>query len=462
MKRSKSGGRLFGTNGARGVVGVDMTPELVFSIGAAFGSMRRGKIAVGRDTRTSGEMLLHALKAGLLSTGCDIVDCGVLPTPALQFLVRGEFTGGAMITASHNPPEYNGIKVIDADGTEMGDNETAALERLVRSGEFAIQSWDGTGKETAEPDSVGRYTDAIVARFPGSPGKGMLVAIDTGSGPACRTTPEILRRIGCRVLTVNGTMDGTFPGRQPEPSEQGLAALSALVVGSGADFGIAHDGDADRAVFLDENGRYVEENAELALVARYICRRRKGAIVTPVSTSRLVGMIAEEEGCGVVYTKVGSINVARKMLALIREGKDVVFGGEGNGGLIYPEFQFCRDGGMTAAMMVAILAEEKKKLSAIVASLPRRFMIKGKISAPAGHAVLAALSREFARDTIDRLDGVKIIRGESWALIRESGTEPLVRIVVESPDQEQAASFYKEVTAAVQGSLERKGSRKKR
>ncbi len=448
-KNSSCSTRLFGTNGVRGIVGVDMTPDLVFSIGAAFGSMRRGIIAVGRDTRTSGEILLHALKAGLLATGCDVVDCGILPTPALQFLIKGQFVGGAMITASHNPPEYNGVKIIEADGTEMGDDETLELERLIADRAFTVQSWDNTGKETRDPNLIDHYIDAIVARFPGSPGSRMLVAVDPGSGPACRTTPEILRRIGCRVLTVNGAMDGTFPGRLPEPSENDLATLSALVISSGADFGIAHDGDADRAVFVDESGRFIEENVELALVARHISRSRKGVIVTPVSTSQLIETVAKEEGCSVVYTKVGSINVARRMHALIREGNTVIFGGEGNGGLIFPEHQFCRDGGMTAAIMVSILAKEKKKLSAIISCLPRRFMVKGKIPTAEAHAVMTGLTGRFSRDTIDRLDGLKIIRGTSWALIRESGTEPLVRIIVESADKEQVTAFYEEVTSAI-------------
>ena len=453
MKRSGNAGRLFGTNGVRGIVGADMPPDLVFSIGAAFGSMRKGRIAVGKDTRTSGEMLIHALKAGLLATGCDVVDCGILPTPALQFLIKGQYAGGAMITASHNPPEYNGVKIIEADGTEMGDEETLELERNIANRTFKMQSWEYTGKETIDPTLVDNYIDAIVARFPHNPGSGMLVAVDPGSGPACRTTPKILRRIGCRVLTVNGVMDGTFPGRLPEPSEHGLAALSALVVSSGADFCIAHDGDADRAVFLDENGRYIEENAELLLVARHICRKNKGIIVTPVSTSQLVETIAKENGSSVVYTKVGSINVARTMHAIIRDGNVVVFGGEGNVGLIYPDHQFCRDGGMTAAVMVSILAEEREKLSEIVSSLPRRSMVKGKIPAADADAVINGLTGRFSKDNIDRLDGLKIIRGSSWALIRKSGTEPLMRITVESEDNEQAEVFYKEVTSAIQDLL---------
>jgi phosphomannomutase/phosphoglucomutase len=426
-----------------------MTPDLVMRICAAFGSMRPGKIAVGRDTRTSGGMLLHAAAAGLLAAGCDVVDCGILPTPALQYLVRGQFNGGAMITASHNPPEYNGIKIIEPDGTEMGETETRELERRIVAGSYAVRPWDQTGSLTRAPDLIERYTDAIVARFPAKPGTGMLVAVDPGSGPACRTTPAILRRIGCRVLTVNGAMDGTFPGRLPEPSEAGLKGLSDLVLSARAAFGVAHDGDADRAVFVDENGRYVEENAEFALIARSVCRDHTGLVVTPVSTSQVVEEAVGQEGCSVVYTNVGSINVARTMHALIAEGKPVVFGGEGNGGLIYPDHQFCRDGGMTAAVMVAILAREQAPLSRLVADLPSRFMIKGKIATADAPSVSAGLSALYRSDTLDRRDGLKILRGKTWALVRASGTEPLMRIIVESDDPATAQALYAELMAAI-------------
>ncbi|HOX34899.1 MAG TPA: phosphoglucosamine mutase [Methanoregulaceae archaeon] len=442
--------RLFGTNGVRGRAGIDMTPDLVLRIGIALGSMRNGTIAVGRDTRTSGEMLLHAIKAGLLATGCDVVDCGILPTPALQYLIRGTYAGGAMITASHNPPEYNGVKIIEPDGTEMGDEETLELERRIAGPSFTLQPWQSIGKETSAPGLVSRYIDGIVARFPDLPGTGMLVVADPGSGPACATTPEILRRIGCRVLTVNGTMDGTFPGRLPEPSEDGLAALSDLVQSSGAAFGVAHDGDADRAVFVDENGRFVEENCELALFARSVCRTTKGYVVTPVSSSGMIETVARESGCTVIATRVGSINVARTMHALIREGKTVVFGGEGNGGPIFPSHQFCRDGGMTAAMMVAILAAEGRPLSALVAGLPRRVMIKGKIATADPGAILAEIAGRFPDDTIDRLDGLKILRGTAWVLVRASGTEPLIRIIADADTGEEASALYNEVSAIIE------------
>jgi phosphomannomutase/phosphoglucomutase len=273
----------------------------------------------------------------------------------------------------------------------------------------------------------------------------MLVAVDPGSGPACTTTPEILKMLGCRVLTVNGNADGRFPGRMPEPTPDGLSALSALVISSGASFGVAHDGDADRAVFVDEKGNFVEENQEFALVVQHLCQLQKGIIVTPVSTSQLVEAIALQEGCSVTYTRVGSIYVARTMHSLIKEGKHVMFGGEGNGGLIFPSHQFCRDGGMTAATMVSILASGDAKLSDLVSCLPRRYMIKDKVRSTKAGKVIETLGRAFRHDVTEHTDGIKISRGSTWALIRASGTEPLIRILVESDDKASVELFYHEL-----------------
>jgi phosphomannomutase/phosphoglucomutase len=445
MTAQKIQKRLFGTNGVRGVAGKDLTPELVFTIGRALGHLRKGRIAVGRDTRTSGETLGKALRAGLLATGCDVHDCGILPTPALQYLVRDGFSAGAMITASHNPPEYNGVKIIEPDGTEMGDEETLQLEELIFGPPLPVTGWDRAGKEVQVPRAIERYIEGVLRHFPGSPGTGMTVVVDPGSGPACITTPEILTGLGCRVITVNGIMDGTFPGRLPEPSVEGLKTLAALVLSCGASFGVAHDGDADRAVFIDENGQFVEENAEFALVLRHICQQKRGIIVTPVSSGQVVEETARREGSTVRYTPVGSIYVARTMRALIEEGEPVIFGGEGNGGLIFPDHQFCRDGGMTAAMMVSLLSQSGKTVSELVRQLPERHIIKDKIVAENGAEILALLPGQFPGCTIDRTDGVKIFTQNAWALVRASGTEPVIRIIIDAKSPDAGRTVYRDL-----------------
>lgn len=445
MQTTKFQKRLFGTNGVRGVVGKDITPELVLDIGKALGTMRRGCIAVGRDTRTSGETLVKALKSGLLATGCDVIDCGILPTPALQYIIKDRFDGGAVITASHNPPEYNGVKIIEADGTEMGDEETLKLEELIFDHAGSVKSWEETGTEIIAHHLIRDYIGAVVHHFPPRTGSGMTVVVDPGSGPACLTTPQILTAMGCRVITLNGIPDGSFPGRLPEPSPAGLKGLSELVLSSGSAFGVAHDGDADRAVFIDENGQFVEENAEFSLVAQFLCNKKKGAVVTPVSTSQMGELAVKKEGCTITYTPVGSIYVARTMRGLIEKGNAVVFGGEGNGGLIFPDHQFCRDGGMTAAMMVFILASTGQKISTLVSALPRRYIIKGKMSSAQGSQVLEHLKTIYSQYRLELTDGVKIFQGQSWALVRTSGTEPIIRIIVDSDTEDTGRVFYTEL-----------------
>lgn len=449
MSLTKQSKRLFGTNGVRGVMGKDMTPEIMLNLGAALGSMRKGTIAVGRDTRTSGPALSHAIKSGLLLTGCNVVDCGVLPTPALQYLVKQHFDAGAMITASHNPPEYNGLKVIEPDGTEMGDEATIELENHYFSKTFDIKPWDAVGRESEESYRLEEYISAIVSQFPNKIGEGITVVVDPGSGPAVLTTSEILTRMGCRVHTINDQPDGHFPGRLPEPSVEGLKNLSDTVISTKAAFGVAHDGDADRAVFVDENGKYIEENQEFGIIADEICTHKKGLVVTPVSSSQIIEKIAEKHGSRVQYTPVGSIYVARTMLDHITNGENVVFGGEGNGGLIFPTHQFCRDGGMTAATMVQVIKSQNIPLSKLVQKLPPNVMIKEKIHSAKADAVIQKLIETFSQHKIDRTDGVRISKQDAWALIRPSGTEPFMRIIVESDTKENADKFHQEIMTAI-------------
>ena len=257
--------------------------------------------------------------------------------------------------------------------------------------------------------------------------------------------------MGCRVHTLNATLDGTFPNRAPEPSIEGLLPLAQMVTATHAALGMAHDGDADRTVFVDEKGRYIEENREFALIARSMCRETKGVVVAPVSTSRIIEEVAGESGCSVDYTAVGSIYVARRMMGLIAGGTPVVMGGEGNGGLIYPGHQFCRDGAMTAAKMVSLLALSGTPLSEMADSLPRYHMIKEKIRTGDARALVAGLVERYRAEKPDLTDGMRLNRDDSWALVRASGTEPLVRITVESRREKEAEDLLGEIRDAIRG-----------
>ena len=221
------------------------------------------------------------------------------------------------------------------------------------------------------------------------------------------------------------------------------------MLANNAAFGVAHDGDADRAVFVDNNGVFVEENQEFALFAQYICQNATGTIVTPVSTSLLIEMIAETAGCTVTYTPVGSIYVARKMRELIETGNTVIFGGEGNGGLIFPDHQFCRDGGMTAATLVLLLATSDKSFSSLLSALPQRRMIKEKIKTPYGLQLIEQLNKKYAQESVDHTDGLKLKRNRTWALIRASGTEPLVRVMVDAEDSKTGLALFEEIENSV-------------
>jgi phosphomannomutase/phosphoglucomutase len=354
-----------------------------------------------------------------------------------------------MVTASHNPPEYNGVKVIDTDGTEMGDGEVIQLEDRLFSRRFELSPWDRVGRQSSAPGMIEEYLAAVAGHFPPGTGDGLTVVVDPGSGAGSGTTPEILTRMGCRVHSLNAIPDGTFPNRLPEPSAEGLEPLSQMVKATRAAMGMAHDGDADRTVFIDEKGGFIEENREFALIARAMCREKKGVIVTPVSTSRIIEEVAGEYGCSVDYTAVGSIYVARRMMDLIAGGTPVVMGGEGNGGLIYPDHQFCRDGAMTAAKMVSLLSLSGESLSAMAGSLPQYHMIKEKMQIGNAHALIAGLAGRYADESPDLTDGMRLNRDDSWALVRASGTEPLVRITVESRKRKEAADLLGEIREAI-------------
>lgn len=454
-KREK---KYFGTNGVRGVTGVDMTPVFALGIAQAFGTMLgEGKtVGLGRDTRTSGPALGAAVRAGLMACGCDVIDFGVVPTPCLQYLILDhKLDGGVMITASHNPPEYNGIKIIEADGTEMGDERTLELEDILIQKRSVVSAWDKVGNCTEEPQARKLYIDSIVVQFPKDCGKGITVAVDPGNGPAAATTAEILRRLGCNVHTINAEFNGLFPGRLPEPSPEGLANLSALVQATGAAFGVAHDGDADRAIFVDENGAFMDGNITFALLASYFCEKNPGSvIVTPVSTSGIVAEVGKKYNCTTTYTVVGSIYVARTMRELIANKENIVIGGEGNGGIIYPKHQFCRDGGMSAATMLGFVAAKSEPLSKLIEELPKFTMYQEKRKTTRAKEIVAHMKKYFANCPIDDRDGVRITRGGAWALIRPSGTEPLVRFFAESQDPAEAKILIDEIFTEIKPYLE--------
>jgi len=425
-------GELFGTDGVRGVANEDLTPEMALNLGRVMGTLRR-KVAVAMDTRLSSPMLKSAVIAGLTSCGCDVVDLGVAPTPALQYYVKcRDVEGGVVITASHNPREYGGIKFIQDDGREFTRDMDEECERIYKSKTFKIASWDKIG-QVYRDEYMRLYIDGILKEvdLDAIYDRGFKVVIDCGNGAGCVTSPQILRELGCEVISLNSHPDGRFPQRSPEPVEENLGLLKRVVKEVGADLGVAHDGDADRATFVDEKGRFVSEDVVLALMAKYYVEGRGGKVVTPVSSSKCVEDVVVEAGGEVIYTPVGSPVVAETMLKV-----KAVFGGEGNGGLIFPEHLLARDGAMSFAKVLELMALEKKPISELVKVIPKYHMIKTKVPCRDKIKLLKGLREMFPEANFT--DGARIDYEDSWILIRPSGTEPIVRVFAEAKSRKKA------------------------
>jgi phosphoglucosamine mutase len=435
---------LFGTNGVRGIANEYINPELAVNLARSLGTYMdsKGTVAIGCDSRISGQMLKSAAIAGALSTGLNVIDVGVVPTPSIQYYVRDHADAGIVITASHNPRQYNGIKLIAGDGTEFPRDGEKEIEKIYLSGKYSIVSWEKTGSFKTDLGVNEYYIRNVIDSVDAEKilSHKLKIVVDTGCGAGSLTLPFLLRELGCQVLTLGAQPDGTFPWRNPEPTPDALTELSNLVKFTGADLGAAHDGDADRIVFMDENGEFVNEEVLLAMMAKYMLEREKGPIVTPVSSSQRMADVAKDAGVELYWTAVGSINVARKMMEV-----NAVFGGEGNGGLIFPKHQYCRDGAMACAKILEILAGGKK-LSELAKSVPQYFNAKTKIPSVNTQATMEKVKDEASSLGLkmDITDGVKIWYEDGWVLIRPSGTEPIFRIFAEAKKQERAEELMQE------------------
>ena len=430
--------RLFGTNGIRGKIREEFKPDFLAKIGLAIGTyLSPGSwVIIGSDTRVSGNMVKSAVISGLLAAGVNVVDIGIAPTPAIQLYTKNHGDFGIAITASHNPPEFNGVKCIAPDGTELPRNEEEKIEEIFFSSRFRLVSWKDVGRYTIAHGANEEYIEAVLSHVDVEKirERKFTVVIDCANGASCFTSPYLLEKLGCRVISLNCQPDGTFPGHESEPKPQNLRDLMALVKDVRADLGAAHDGDADRAIFVDENGRFIHGDKTLTLVAREIAKKNAGKFVTPVSTSMAFEEVVKKYGGEVIYTRVGAPIVARRMIE-----EHAIFGGEENGGLIFPEHQYCRDGAMALAKILEIMAESGKKLSTLINELPSYY--QGKISVKCDNSkkaeVLEKLKEKLKNERINTMDGVKIMHEDWWVLIRPSGTEPIYRIYAEAKSEEK-------------------------
>jgi phosphomannomutase/phosphoglucomutase len=431
-------GRIFGTNGIRFVIDKNLDPNFVLDSALAIGTYFRNKrLVLGMDTRTSGPLVKSILVSGLTSCGCEIVDLGVVPSPCIQLAAKDKQTPGVIITASHNPPEFNGIKCIDERGMELSRDEEEKIEELFWDRRFELAGWKDL-RGISGLDYTREYISSVVSKVDSDAVRkaGLKVVIDCANGPASLTSPRIFEELGCEVVTLNGQPSGE-PARPFEPTIDNLGELMLLVRSAGANLGIAHDGDADRTIFVDEKGDYVHGDRSLAIVAKHIVQEKKGIVVTPVSSSQCIEDVVTKAGGKVHYTRVGAPLVARTMAE-----KGAVFGGEENGGLIFPEHLYCRDGGMGAAKMLEIIAGRKKKLSALLREIPHYSQFKTKI--PCLEKKMQQVTKKLANRLrkkgrkISTIDGIKLFEKNGWVLIRPSGTEPYIRIFSEGKTDKDA------------------------
>jgi phosphomannomutase/phosphoglucomutase len=447
LLRSK---KLFGTNGIRGLANKELTPEVAVKAAMAIGTFfKRRRLIVGHDARTSGPMLTKAVNSGLTATGCDVYLVGMLPTPTLQFSVKKRAMDGAvMITASHNPPEYNGIKVMWNDGIEISHEQESEIERIFFNDEMSLAEWRNIGQTRELSGIIREYVESIkthvnVERIRE---KNYHVVVDAGNSVGALASPLLLRDLGCRTTTINADIDGTFPGRPPEPRPENLTDLARVVKSIDADMGVAYDGDADRSIFVDETGEVHMGDKTFALAEKYFLKENPNQkIVTPISSSTLVQDVADANQGEIVWTKVGSVTVAQKMKELKTK-----LGGEENGGIFYGPHQPVRDGAMSTALILDIMAKSNEKLSKLINELPKYFLEKSKVDCPEKLKEpllkeLIALSKGMKTNTID---GIKIwFNDQSAILIRPSGTEPIYRLYAEAKTQTGASELVSKYTS---------------
>lgn len=439
--------RLFGTNGIRGVPNVDLTADFCSRVGRSIGDFfPGGAIAMGRDTRYTGDFVFASVLSGILSSGADVIDLGVLPTPALQYYCKTNGLYGVVITASHNPPRFNGIKCIDRDGTELDRSVEEKIEDEYYAGNFSEVPWQDIGRVRSRNDAVDLYHDAILSRINAEriSGREFKVLVDAGNGASYFSTPRLMEKLNCSLTTLNANPDGRFSSRDSEPKPSNLGNLIALMKTGQFDLGIAHDGDADRAVFIDEKGRFVDGDKTLCLIVGSVISRGD-RVVTPISSSNAIDEVCESKGAILIRTRVGAPVVSRKMIE-----EQALVGGEENGGVIYGKHQYCRDGAMTAALVLDLMARTDKPMSALISGIPDYTIVKEQVelSMDAGN-LLDAVSKHPSVETADFTDGIKVIREDGWILIRPSGTEPIIRIYGQSKSRDTAGKYCSEFVGIV-------------
>ncbi|MCV0411986.1 phosphoglucosamine mutase [Nitrosarchaeum sp.] len=429
--------KFFGTNGIRGVFSKDFSLEFVHDMTLAIATyFKSGPILVGYDGRESSQIIAKVVCSAINYTGLDCNNAGLVPTPCLEYAVKKlGYSGGIMITASHNPPQYNGIKPAAKDGVEISREDELIIEDI-----FLNKNWiknpskfGTTGKENRAIDV---YVNGIISQIDSQniKSKHLRVVLDLGNGAQAVTAPIFCKSVGCEIFLINDKIDGQFPGRGSEPTPQNLSKLSKSVKENNADFGIAFDGDGDRSIFCDNNGEILTGDKSALVLTKFLLQKNPNSlVVTCLNSGSNIELVANEFNSKVIRTKVGSVEVSRKMVPT-----NALIGFEENGGFMFGKHNQVRDGCMTLALMMDLLAKSEKTLSELISELPPSFTTKDKVpsSQDDSKKLIKSLKEEFPNSDIT--DGIKItIDSKNWVMIRPSGTEPIIRIYGEAESQQK-------------------------
>ena len=429
--------KFFGTNGIRGVFPDDFNLEFIHDMTLSIGTyFEKGPILIGYDGRDSSPLICKIITSTLNSIGINCNIAGLVPTPCLEYAVKSlGYSGGIMITASHNPPQYNGIKPAGKDGVEISREDELLIEDIYLKNNWLSnpEKWGTTEEETR---SIETYLNGIKSHVNSKliESKSFKVVLDLGNGAQAVSAPDFCKKVNCETILVNETIDGKFPGRGSEPTPQNLSVLSKTVIENQADFGIAFDGDGDRSIFCDNLGNILTgDRSALILIQNILTKNPNSLVVTCLNSGTNTEVLTEKYNSKVIRTKVGSVEVSRKMLST-----NALIGFEENGGFMFGKHNQVRDGCMSLALMLDLLAITDNTLSDQISKLPQSFTTKDKIQCSSQDAkqIISSLKTEFPES--DLSDGIKIIiDSKNWVMIRPSGTEPIVRIYAESESQKK-------------------------
>ena len=440
-------------SGVRGVIGDSLTPTLLTRFAQAFGTyIGSGTVVIGRDPRTSGEMVEQAVIAGLLSSGVRVIDIGMCPVPTVQLFVRHyQAQGGIAITASHNPAEWNALKFIGSDGLFLAPAQAREMLDIYHQGEYTKVA----DTELRTVEEISGATDLhiqaifdVLGPLPKTE-RALRVVIDSCNGAGSLVGPKLLEALGAEVFSINVTPNGLFP-RGAEPLPENLGDLCTAVKENWADIGFAQDMDADRLAIVSEEGIPIGEDYTLVLATAYVLGKEPGAVVANLSTTTALDDVAISFGCPIFHTKIGEVNVTEEM-----KKQRAVIGGEGNGGVIYPRINFARDSLVGMALVLHLIAQTGKTVTELLNGLPHYTIVKDKMACPSDKlaAVQKMLQQEYAGYRLDTRDGIKVTLPTGWFLVRGSNTEPIIRVVAEAQNETEVRNIIAGVYAQVEARI---------